>query len=65
MGLYETNVALLRETKTPLSVFAREIGCDVSWMYRYRNGELGDPGTAKSEKLYHALTGKTLRLVKV
>jgi hypothetical protein len=64
MGLYETNAALLRATKTPYSLLAKEIGCNVSWVYRYRNEELGDPGTAKSEKLYYLLSGKTLKLVK-
>lgn len=65
MSLTETNIKLLQKTNTPMSVFAEAVGCNVSWIYRYKNNELGDPGTSKSEKLYYALTGKTLRLVKV
>ena len=35
-------------------------GLDERWLYKFRKGEIGEPLTTNTQKLYEALTGEPL-----
>ena len=63
--LYETTLAVLRQSHLPMQRIAQDVGVSEPWLHKMKAGGIPDPGVKKCEALYCYLTGRELKLVSV
>lgn len=54
--LLDKTLALLRESREPVSELSRRAGVKSRWLRRLMDGDFEDPGVNKIERLHYCLT---------